>query len=74
MPQRAGETNSVLPPLPQRKAALGWPCAGAGFGGRADAWPTAQAKAVQSGVETMRQVQSLPSSFSRTKFACILGG
>lgn len=55
-------------------AALGWPCARAGFGGRVGAWPTAQAKAVQSGVETMRQVQSLPSSFSRTKFACIPGG
>lgn len=43
---------------------------GTEFGGRAVGWPMAWAKAAQSGVKTVRWVQPLVSSFSRTKFAC----
>jgi len=73
VPQQPGETDCVLPPLPQWKSALGWPGTGAGFGGRVGGWTAARTKAVQSGVETMRWVQSLPSSRSRTEFTCTPG-
>lgn len=52
------------------KPSTGLPCAGTEFRGRAVDWPTAWAKAAQSGVHTMRRAQPLASFFSRTKFAC----
>lgn len=52
------------------KPSTGLSCMGTEFGGRAVGWPMAWAKAAQSGVETVRWVQPLVSSFSRTKFAC----